>query len=38
MRDGARFPIVHCKMTETAMRADFDATGGMGAWKVTAFE
>jgi hypothetical protein len=38
MRDGARFPIVPCNMTETAMRADCDATGGTGQWRVTAFE
>jgi hypothetical protein len=27
MRDGARFPVVRCKMTETMMRADCDAKG-----------
>ncbi len=38
IRDGARFPIVRCKMTETAMRADCDATGRIGVWRVTPSE
>ncbi len=24
MRDGVRFPVTHCKMTETMMQADCD--------------
>jgi hypothetical protein len=38
MRDGARLTIVHCKMTETAVRADCDVKGRMGVWKVIASE
>ncbi len=30
MRDGVRFPVVHCKMTETVMRADCNSGGGTG--------
>jgi hypothetical protein len=38
MRDGARFPVICCKMTETTMRADCDVTGRVGPWKVTTSE
>jgi hypothetical protein len=38
MRDGARFPVIRCKMTETTMRADCDAVGRVRPWRVVASE
>jgi hypothetical protein len=38
MRDKAQFPIVHCKMTETVMRASCDPGGGIGPWEVIEVE
>ncbi len=30
MRDGAQFPVIHCKMTETVMQADCGTRGELG--------
>ncbi len=38
MRDGVRFPAVHCRMTETVMQADCDSRGGMGPWRMITIE
>jgi hypothetical protein len=38
MRDGACFPVIRCKMTETTMRADCNAAGRAGPWKVIVSE
>jgi hypothetical protein len=38
MRDGVQFPVVHCKMMETVMRADCDSRGGLGLWKIITIE
>ncbi len=38
MRDGVRFPVIHCKMTETVMQADCDAREKVKPWKVNALE
>ena len=38
MRDGVRFPVIHCRMTETVMQADCDARGKVEPWKVIALE
>ena len=38
MKDGACIPIVHCKMTETAIMADCYATDRAGVWRVAASE
>ncbi len=38
MRDKAQFPVVHCKMTETVMRASCDLGGGTGPWKAIEIE
>jgi hypothetical protein len=38
MRDGVRFPAVHCKMTETIMQADCDSWGKVKPWRVVALE
>jgi hypothetical protein len=34
MRDRARFPVAHCKLTETALRMDCKMTGRTKAWQV----
>ena len=34
MRDEARFPVVHCKLTEATWRAYCEETGRAGAWQV----
>jgi hypothetical protein len=38
MRDGVRFPVVRCKMTETVMQADCDSGGRIGPWKMITME
>ncbi len=38
MRDGVQFPVVHCRMTETVMRADCDSRGGTGPWRMITIE
>jgi hypothetical protein len=38
MRDGAQFPVVRCKMTETVMQADCDSGGRTGPWRMIAIE
>jgi hypothetical protein len=38
MRDGAQFPVVHCKMTETVMQADCGTRGELGPWRMIAIE
>jgi hypothetical protein len=38
MRDGVRFPVIQCKMTETVMQADCDARGKVEPWKVIVLE
>jgi hypothetical protein len=38
MRDGVRFPVVRCKMTETVMQADCDSGGRVGPWRMIAME
>ncbi len=38
MRDGAQFPVVHCKMTETVMQADCGPRGEVGPWRMIAIE
>jgi hypothetical protein len=38
IRDGVRFPVIHCKMTETVMQADCDSRGRVKPWKVVASE
>jgi hypothetical protein len=38
MRDGARFPVVHCKITETVMQADCDSRGRSGPWRMITME
>jgi hypothetical protein len=38
MRDGAQFPVVHCKMTETVMQADCNSRGGTGPWRMITME
>ncbi len=38
MRDGAKFPVIHCKMTETVMQADCGTRGELGPWRMSAIE
>jgi hypothetical protein len=38
MRDGVRFPVIHCKMSKTVMQADCDSGGRTKPWKVVASE
>jgi hypothetical protein len=38
LRDGARFPVIHCKMTETIMQADCDSEGKVKPWRMVALE
>jgi hypothetical protein len=38
MRDGVRFPVIHCKMMETVMQADWDARGRSGPWRMITME
>jgi hypothetical protein len=38
MRDGVRFPVIHCKMMETVMQADCDARGRSGPWRMITME
>jgi hypothetical protein len=38
MRDRVRFPVIHCKMTETVMQADSDSGGKVKPWKIVAME
>jgi hypothetical protein len=38
MRDKAQFPVVHCKMTETVMRASCNQGGGIGPWEMIEIE
>ncbi len=38
MRDGVRFPVIRCKMTETVMQADCDSGGGVGPWRMITME
>jgi hypothetical protein len=38
MRDGAQFPVIHCKMTETVMRADCGSKGELEPWRMIAIE
>jgi hypothetical protein len=34
MMDEAEFPVIYCKLTETAMRAYFDKQGKLGMWQL----
>jgi hypothetical protein len=38
MRDGVRFPVIRCKMTETVMQADCDSRGRVGPWRMITME
>ncbi len=38
MRDGAQFPVVHCKMTETVLQADCGSKGELRPWRMIAIE
>ncbi len=38
MRDGVRFPVIHCRMTETIMQADCDSKGKVKPWRMVALE
>jgi hypothetical protein len=38
MRDGVRFPVIRCKMTETVMQADCDSGGKVKPWRMIAME
>ncbi len=38
MRDGVRFPVIKCKITETVMQADCDSRGKVRPWKVVTSE
>jgi hypothetical protein len=38
MRDGVRFPVIRCKMTETVMQADCDPGGRIGPWRMVVME
>ncbi len=38
MRDGVRFLVVHCKMTETVMQADCDSRDRAGPWRMITME
>ncbi len=38
MRDGVRFPVIHCKMTETMMQADCDSGGRVKPWRMIAMK
>jgi hypothetical protein len=38
MRDGAQFPVIHCKMTETVMQADCGTKGELGPWRMIGIE
>jgi hypothetical protein len=38
MRDGVRFPVICCKMTETVMQADCDSGGRVKPWRMIAME
>jgi hypothetical protein len=38
MRDGVRFPVARCKMTETIIQADCDSGGKMKPWRIVAME
>ncbi len=38
MRDGAQFPVIHCKMTETVMQADCGTRSELGPWRMIVIE
>jgi hypothetical protein len=38
MRDEVQFPVIHCKLTETALRADCKEGGGLGVWQMVVLE
>ncbi len=38
MRDGVRFPVIRCKMTETIMQADCDSGGKVKPWRIVTLE
>ncbi len=38
MRDGVRFPVTRCKMTETMMQADCDSRGRVKPWRMVVME
>jgi hypothetical protein len=38
MRDGVRFPVIHCKVTEMIMQADCDSGGKVKPWRIVALE
>jgi hypothetical protein len=38
MRDGVRFPVIHCRMTETVMQAGCDSGGRAKPWRVVTLE
>ncbi len=38
MRDGAQFPVIHCKMTETVMQAGCGSKGELKPWRMIAIE
>ncbi len=38
MRDGVRFPVIHCRMTETIMQADCYSRGKVKPWRMIALE
>jgi hypothetical protein len=38
MRDGVRFSVIHCKMTEITMQADCDSGGKVKPWRMVALE
>jgi hypothetical protein len=38
MRDEVRFPVIHCKMTETIMQADCNSRGKVKPWRIVALE
>ncbi len=38
MQDEVRFPVIHCKMTETIMQADCGSGGKVRPWRIVALE
>jgi hypothetical protein len=38
MRDGVRFPVTRCKMTEMIIQADCDSGGKVKPWRIVAME
>ncbi len=38
MRDGAQFPVIHCKMTKTVIQADCGIRGELGPWRMIAIK